>query len=69
MLARLRGWFLFGAVVFCALLFAGLVHDFGQTESSSGWFTARPALAGLLLGAGYVCMLLYSIAGRRRSRE
>jgi hypothetical protein len=56
-------------VVFCALLFAGLVHDFGQTESSSGWFTARPALAGLLLGAGYVCMLLYSIAGRRRTRE
>ena len=69
MLARLRGWFLLGAVVFCALLFAGLVHDFGQTETEAGWFTARPALAGVLLGAGYVCMVLYSIASRRRGRE
>ena len=69
MLARLRGWFLLGAVVFCALLFAGLVHDFGQTEVEAGWFTARPALAGVLLACGYVCMLLYSIGGRRRSQE
>lgn len=68
MLARLRGWFLLGAVFFCALLFAGLVHDFGQTEAGHGWFTANPALAGILLALGYACMVLYTFA-RRRGRE
>jgi hypothetical protein len=66
LLARLRGWFLLGAVLFCALLFAGLVHDFGQTDASAGWFTANPALAGILLGLGYACMVLYSVSRRRR---
>ena len=69
MLARLRGWFLLGAVVLCTLLFAGLVHDFGQTDASEGWFTARPALAGVLLAAGSVCMVLYRIAASRRNDE
>ena len=69
LLARLRGWFLLGAVVLCILLFAGLVHDFSQTDASEGWFTARPALAGVLLGAGYVCMVLYRIAASRRNEE
>ena len=69
MLARLRGWFLLGAVVLCILLFAGLVHDFGQTDAEAGWFTARPALAGVLLAAGYVCMVLYRIASSRRNEE
>jgi hypothetical protein len=68
LLARLRGWFLLGAVFFCALLFAGLVHDFGQTDAASGWFTSRPALAGILLAAGYACMVAYSF-GRRRGPE
>jgi hypothetical protein len=69
LLARLRGWFLLGAVVLCLLLFAGLVHDFGQTDAASGWFTSRPALAGVLLAAGYVCMVLYRIAASRRNDE
>lgn len=69
MLSRLRGWFLLGAVVLCILLFAGLVHDFSQTDASEGWFTARPALAGVLLAAGYVCMVLYRVAASRRSDD
>jgi hypothetical protein len=55
-----------GAVLFCALLFAGLVHDFGQTEAGHGWFTGNPALAGILLALGYACMVLYTFARRRR---
>jgi hypothetical protein len=69
LLARLRGWFLIGAVVICGLLFAGLVHDFGQTSPDTGWFTARPVLAGILLAAGYVCMVLHRIASSRRGGE
>jgi len=69
LLARLRGWFLLGAVVLCILLFAGLVHDFSQTDPEASWFTARPALAGALLAAGYVCMVLYRIAASRRRDE
>lgn len=69
LLARLRGWFLIGAVVICILLFAGLVHDFSQTSPDSGWFTARPALAGVLLAIGYVCMVLHRIASARRGRD
>ena len=69
MLARLRSWFLIGAVVICILLFAGLVHDFSQTSPDTGWFTARPALAGVLLGAGYLCMVMHRIASSRRSDD
>jgi hypothetical protein len=66
LLARLRGWFLIGAVVICIVLFAGLVHDFQQTDPATAWFTTRPVIPGILLGAGYLCMLGHRIASSRR---
>lgn len=69
LLARLRGWFLFGAVVICIILFVGLVHDFSQPDPDAGWFTARPILPGILLAAGYVLMLAHRIAASRRPPE
>ncbi len=69
MLGRLRGWFLLGAVVILSLLFVGLIHDFGQTSPEAGWITARPGVAGVLLGVGYLCMLLHRIASSRRREE
>lgn len=57
LLRQLRGWFLIGAVVVGAVLVVGLVHDFGQPDISSGWFTGRPALPAALLIVGYLCML------------
>jgi hypothetical protein len=64
LLARLRGWFMFGALLVCVILFAGLVHDFGQPDPSTGWFTGRPTLALVLLGIGYVLMLLQRLGSR-----
>lgn len=55
-----------GAVVICILLFIGLVHDFTQTDPAMGWFTSRPVIPGILLGAGYLCMLGHRIASSRR---
>jgi hypothetical protein len=69
LLARLRGWFLFAAVPICIILFAGLVHDFSQTDASTTWFVNRPIIPGLLLAAGYVFMLLHRIASARRGGE
>jgi hypothetical protein len=69
LLARLRGWFLMGAVLICILLFIGLVHDFTQTDPAQGWFTSQPVIPGVLLGAGYLCMLGHRIASSRSREE
>ncbi len=58
MLARFRGWFLFAAFLVCAILFAGLIHDFSQSDTAAGWFTSRPALPIALLVIGYILMVL-----------
>jgi hypothetical protein len=63
-LRQLRGWFLAGALLVCLALFAGLVHDFGQTEAAAGWFTSRPLLPALLLGIGFLLMLAHRLSSR-----
>jgi uncharacterized membrane protein YdcZ (DUF606 family) len=65
LLTRLRGWFLFGAVVICALLFAGLIHDFSQADPEAGWFTSRPIIPAVLLVAGYLLMVAHRFASAR----
>jgi uncharacterized membrane protein YraQ (UPF0718 family) len=64
LLARFRSWFLFGAFLVCAILFAGLIHDFAQPDAASGWFTSRPALPIALLVVGYVLMVLQRLGPR-----
>jgi hypothetical protein len=64
LLARLRGWFLFGAFLVCVVLFAGLVHDFAQPDAASGWFTSRPAIPLTLLVLGYALMVLQRFGNR-----
>jgi hypothetical protein len=64
LLRRFRGWFLFGAILVCAVLFAGLIHDFSQPDPSSGWLTGNPTIPVLLLGLGYLLMLAHRFSGR-----
>ncbi|HEX2035085.1 MAG TPA: hypothetical protein VHS99_12950 [Chloroflexota bacterium] len=59
---RLRSWFLIGAILIFFVMFAGLVHDFGNAEA--GWFTTRPALPVILLTVGYLLMLAYRLGSR-----
>jgi hypothetical protein len=63
-LRRLRPWFLAGAIFIFLILFAGLIHDFGQSDVSLGWFTANPALPVVLLIIGYLLMLGHRLASR-----
>jgi hypothetical protein len=46
------------------ILFAGLVHDFGQPDVSKGWFTGNPVLPLILLAIGYLLMLGHRLASR-----
>ena len=46
------------------ILFAGLIHDFGQSDVSVGWFTANPMLPIVLLIIGYLLMLGHRLASR-----
>jgi hypothetical protein len=55
---------LFGAIVVCVVLFAGLVHDFSQPDASTGWLTANPVIPGILLAIGYLFMLAHRFSGR-----
>jgi hypothetical protein len=64
LLGRLRGWFLFGAILVCAVLFAGLVHDFSQPNPAAGWFTGNPVVPGILLAIGYAFMVAHRFGGR-----
>ncbi len=64
LLRRLRPWFLTGAIVIFLILFAGLIHDFGQANVDVGWFTARPAIPAVLLVIGYLLMLGYRLGSR-----
>ncbi len=64
LLRRLRAWFLAGAIVIFLILFAGLIHDFGQPNVDVGWFTARPLIPAVLLGIGYLLMLGYRLGSR-----
>jgi hypothetical protein len=63
-LRRLRPWFLAGAILIFLILFAGLIHDFGQSDVSVGWFTANPVLPIVLLIIGYLLMLGHRLASR-----
>jgi hypothetical protein len=69
LLRRLRPWFLAGAILIFLILFAGLIHDFGQADINSGWFTARPILPVLLVGVGYLLMLGHRLASRGEEGE
>lgn len=63
-LRRLRPWFLAGAILIFLILFAGLIHDFGQADVNVGWFTANPALPIGLLVLGYLLMLGHRLGSR-----
>ena len=63
-LRRLRPWFLAGAILVFLILFAGLVHDFGQPDVSKGWFTGNPVFPLILLAIGYLLMLGHRLASR-----
>jgi hypothetical protein len=63
-LRRLRPWFLAGAIVIFLVLFAGLIHDFGQPDVNVGWFTANPVVPIVLLVIGYLLMLGHRLASR-----
>ncbi len=65
LLTRLRSWFLLGAVLVCAVLFAGLIHDFSQSDAETAWFSTRPIIPAVLLGVGYILMLAYRFASSR----
>ncbi|MGH2352741.1 MAG: hypothetical protein ACRDI2_02460 [Chloroflexota bacterium] len=69
LLRRLRNWFLFGAIVVFLILFAGLIHDFGQSDVNVGWFTSRPIIPAVLLGIGYLLMLGYRFGSRGEEEE
>jgi hypothetical protein len=64
LLRRLRPWFLGGAILIFLVLFAGLIHDFGQSGVSKGWFTSNPVLPVVLLAVGYLLMVGYRLASR-----
>ncbi len=63
-LRRLRPWFLAGAILIFLILFAGLIHDFGQEDVNVGWFTSNPALPIGLLVLGYLLMLGHRLGSR-----
>lgn len=63
-LRRLRPWFLAGAIVIFLILFAGLIHDFGQSDVNVGWFTGNPAIPIVLLVLGYLFMLGHRLSSR-----
>ena len=63
-LRRLRNWFLAIAVLLFLVLFAGLIHDFGQPDVNVGWLTGHPAIPVALLALGYACMLGYRFGSR-----
>ena len=64
MLHRLRNWFLIGALIVCAVLFVGLVHDFTLQDRAAAWFTSRPAIPLTLLVIGYLFMVGQRFANR-----
>ncbi|MBI3971339.1 MAG: hypothetical protein HY332_08615 [Chloroflexi bacterium] len=64
MLRNFRSWFLAGALVVCAILFIGLVHDFALANPESGWFTSQPIIPVALLVIGYLFMILQGFAAR-----
>ena len=63
-LRRIRGWLLLVAVIIFFALFAGLIHDFGLSDPTAGWFTGQPAIPAVLLAIGYLCMLGYRFGAR-----
>jgi hypothetical protein len=63
-LRRLRPWLLAGAIVIFLILFAGLIHDFSQSDVNVGWFTANPAIPLVLLVIGYLLMLGHRLGSR-----